>query len=154
LDHIRGSRNESFRLRRPQVQRILRRRTESSSGVRLWILNQGFCNLFRAVGALTGVVIWLSDRSTIGRTLITFSCGVMALAGLVLFGSDRWLWRGGKPVRSCRRRGRRHRYDLILGSPRTPPRQPERDNHFAQDVTRAGLLPNQPRSFTILRAGR
>jgi putative membrane protein len=40
------------------------------------------------------VAVWLGDRSTVGRTLIVFSCGAMALAGLVLFISDRRLWRG------------------------------------------------------------
>ena len=48
--------------------------------------NQGFYNLFLAIGALTGVaLIALSDsKDTIGWTLIVFACGSMLAASLVL----------------------------------------------------------------------
>ena len=94
LGHVAAFVMESLLFHRPRIQRMLLGRTETSPGVRLWAFNQGFYNLFLAVGVLAGVVIWLSDRSTVGRTLIVFSCGAMALAGLVLFVSDRRLWRG------------------------------------------------------------
>jgi putative membrane protein len=94
LGHVVAFVLESFLFDRPQVQRFLLGRTESAPGVRLWTFNQGFYNLFLAVGAFVGVALWLADRATVGQTLIVFCCGAMALAGLVLYISDRRLWRG------------------------------------------------------------
>ena len=45
--------------------------------------NQGFYNLFLALGALLGTVL-LSANTTVGFTLMIFSAGSMVLAGLVL----------------------------------------------------------------------
>ena len=53
--------------------------------------NQGFYNLFLAVGAFAGIAAILLGRPEIGRTLVFFTCGSMALAGLVLFVTDRRL---------------------------------------------------------------
>ncbi|MGH8826646.1 MAG: DUF1304 domain-containing protein, partial [Jiangellaceae bacterium] len=61
--------------------------------VRLWAFNQGFYNLFLAVGAIGGVVILNVGDETVGRTLTLFCCACMAAAGLVLFASERRLWR-------------------------------------------------------------
>ncbi|NRQ50473.1 DUF1304 domain-containing protein [Aeromicrobium stalagmiti] len=48
--------------------------------------NQGFYNLFLAVGTIVGIlVVALSDtKDTIGWTLIVFACGSMLAAALVL----------------------------------------------------------------------
>jgi putative membrane protein len=48
--------------------------------------NQGFYNLFLAIGTFAGiVVVAVSDaRDTIGWTLIVFACGSMLAAALVL----------------------------------------------------------------------
>jgi putative membrane protein len=48
--------------------------------------NQGFYNLFLAIGAFVGIgIVALSDsRDTIGWTLIVFACGSMLAASLVL----------------------------------------------------------------------
>jgi putative membrane protein len=53
--------------------------------------NQGFYNLFLAVGAGTGVkLIALSDsHDTIGWTLIVFACGSMLAASLVLISTGK-----------------------------------------------------------------
>lgn len=55
--------------------------------------NQGFYNLFLAIGTGLGVkLIWFSDsHDNIGWTLILFGCGSMLAASLVLILS------GGKP---------------------------------------------------------
>jgi putative membrane protein len=53
--------------------------------------NQGFYNLFLAVGAVAGVLAVLLGRVEIGRTLVLFTCGSMALAGGVLVLTDRRL---------------------------------------------------------------
>lgn len=54
-----------------------------------WAFNQGFYNLFLAIGTLTGVVVWLTGRHQEGRSLIGFGCACMLAAGLVLLGTDR-----------------------------------------------------------------
>jgi putative membrane protein len=63
--------------------------------IRPWAMNQGFYNLFLAVGTLTGVVVWLAKHETIGRSLIAFGCASMLAAAAVLLASDR---RMGRPA--------------------------------------------------------
>ena len=46
--------------------------------------NQGFYNLFLAIGAAAGIVFVAKDCDTVGWTLIIFSCGSMLAAALVL----------------------------------------------------------------------
>lgn len=54
-----------------------------------WAFNQGFYNLFLAIGTLTGVLVWVLGKPYQGRALIGFGCGCMLAASLVLVGSDR-----------------------------------------------------------------
>ena len=53
--------------------------------------NQGFYNLFLAIGAVSGIGAIALGHAEIGRTLVLFTCGSMALAGLVLVVTDRRL---------------------------------------------------------------
>ncbi|BDV29643.1 DUF1304 domain-containing protein [Microbacterium terricola] len=59
--------------------------------------NQGFYNLFLAIGAIIGIALfWAGEPSTIadvaGRTLVLYSLGSMAAAALVLVsGGTRYL---------------------------------------------------------------
>jgi putative membrane protein len=46
--------------------------------------NQGYYNLFLAVGAAAGIVFRLSDQDDVGWTLVIFACGSMVAASLVL----------------------------------------------------------------------
>jgi len=46
--------------------------------------NQGFYNLFLAIGAAVGIVCVARNCDTVGWTLIIFSCGCMLAAALVL----------------------------------------------------------------------
>lgn len=46
--------------------------------------NQGFYNLFLAIGALAGIAFVAAGQSQIGWTLVFSSCGSMLLASLVL----------------------------------------------------------------------
>lgn len=57
---------------------------EHAEIVRPMAFNQGFYNLFLALGAIIGTAL-LSTNTTIGFTLMIFSASSMALAGLVLF---------------------------------------------------------------------
>lgn len=51
--------------------------------------NQGFYNLFLAIGAAVGIVCVAKDCDTVGWTLIIFSCGSMLAAALVLVSTGR-----------------------------------------------------------------
>ena len=51
--------------------------------------NQGFYNLFLAVGALAGIVAVWAGAPLVGWTLVFSSCGSMLLAALVLAASGR-----------------------------------------------------------------
>ena len=53
--------------------------------------NQGFYNLFLAIGALTGVglIAFCDTKDTIGWTLIVFACGSMLAASLVLISTGK-----------------------------------------------------------------
>ncbi|MEU5156007.1 DUF1304 domain-containing protein [Glycomyces sp. NPDC021274] len=56
--------------------------------VRSWAFNQGWYNLFLAIGALVGVAVVRSEAA-VGMTLIVFACGSMLGAALVLVLRDR-----------------------------------------------------------------
>ncbi|MDQ1082869.1 MULTISPECIES: DUF1304 domain-containing protein [Microbacterium] len=53
--------------------------------------NQGFYNLFLAIGAAIGIVLWIVNGfdDVAGRTLLVFSLGSMLAAALVLVTSGR-----------------------------------------------------------------
>ena len=78
---------ESLRWREPKTWKTFgvasQADAETTAGL---AYNQGFYNLFLAVGTLTGiVVVALSDtHDVIGWTLIVFACGSMLAAALVL----------------------------------------------------------------------
>lgn len=83
---------ESIRFRQPATWR--RFNIESQRDADLMgpmAFNQGFYNLFLAVGAFAGIAAIVLGRAEIGRTLVFFTCGSMALAGLVLVVTDRRL---------------------------------------------------------------
>ena len=52
--------------------------------VRSFAYNQGFYNLFLAVGVAIGVALVASGDPTAGRPIVLFACGSMIAAGLVL----------------------------------------------------------------------
>ena len=83
---------ESIRFRQPATWR--RFNIESQRDADLMgpmAFNQGFYNLFLATGAAGGIAAVLLGHPEIGRTLVFFTCGSMALAGLVLVVTDRRL---------------------------------------------------------------
>jgi len=84
---------ESLLFRRPQIYRRFLVRPEHVPVVGLWAINQGVYNLFLAAGALIGVVVLHVGNATVGRTLVLYACACMVVAGIVLFGSERRLWR-------------------------------------------------------------
>jgi putative membrane protein len=84
---------ESFLFGRPDVQRFMLGRPEPAPGVRLWAFNQGFYNLFLAAGPAAGLIAYHAGNVDVGRALVIYGCAFMAACGVVLFISNRKLWR-------------------------------------------------------------
>jgi putative membrane protein len=62
--------------------------------VERWAFNQGFYNLFLAVGAAVGAVNLAAGNHTVGSVLVFVSAGSMVGAGSVLLGTDRRMMKG------------------------------------------------------------
>ncbi|MEV7605936.1 DUF1304 domain-containing protein [Paenarthrobacter sp. NPDC089322] len=71
--------------------------------------NQGFYNLFLAIGALAGIVAIWSGAPQVGWTLVFSSCGSMLLAALVLAAS------GKKYLRAAALQGTTPLIAVVLG---------------------------------------
>ena len=78
---------ESLRWRHPATRRSsVRRRRPPRSRAPL-AYNQGFYNLFLAIGTAVGIALWTASRDA-GVALIVFGVGSMLAAALVLVTSD------------------------------------------------------------------
>lgn len=80
---------ESLWFMRPAVHTRFGARTATDAqAVRLFAFNQGFYNLFLAIGIVAGVVLLrVPGALAEGRTLVLFNCGCMLAAALVLASS-------------------------------------------------------------------
>ena len=77
---------ESLLFRKPETWKRFRIRSAADAEVvRPWAFNQGFYNLFLALGALGGLVLF-GDK---GEAISLFACACMAGAGIVLVATDR-----------------------------------------------------------------
>lgn len=92
--HVAAFVMETLLFHKPAVQTALLGRPEPSAAVRLWAFNQGFYNLFLAAGPVVGLVAYHTGHEDVGRALVIYGCAFMAACGVVLFASDRRLWRG------------------------------------------------------------
>jgi putative membrane protein len=80
---------ESLRFRRPGVWRRFGIASQRDADlIAPMAFNQGFYNLFLAVGTLTGVVVLLQGDKVVGWALMLFGCGTMAGAAFVLAASN------------------------------------------------------------------
>lgn len=79
---------ESLLFERPEVHARFRTATQDVPAVKPWAYNQGFYNLFLALGTLVGVAV-LAGTEDVGLALILFGCGSMLAAALVLVATDR-----------------------------------------------------------------
>ncbi|WP_326837052.1 DUF1304 domain-containing protein [Amycolatopsis rhabdoformis] len=80
---------ESFLIRRRAIHRgMFRIRGEDVPAVLLWSFGQGFYNLFLAAGTVAGLVAVNTGHETVGLTLVVYTCGFMALSGVVLAVGD------------------------------------------------------------------
>jgi putative membrane protein len=79
---------ESLLFTNPFVKRTFLGNAPMTPEVKLFAFNQGFYNLFLALGAIGGVIA--------GNASVTlFSCACIVGAGVVLLVSQPRLWRGG-----------------------------------------------------------
>ena len=86
---------ESVLFGRPGVAARFGLRTEEQiAAVRPMAFNQGFYNLFLAAGPVAGLIAYHAGRVDVGRALVIYGCAFMAACGVVLFVSDRRLWKG------------------------------------------------------------
>jgi putative membrane protein len=62
---------------------------QEAQTVRSFAYNQGFYNLFLAVGVLLGVVLMATGAVDAGRAVVVFVCASMVAAGAVLYAHNR-----------------------------------------------------------------
>ncbi len=78
----------------PEVRRRFRQTPEQSETTRLLAFNQGFYNLFLAIGVFAGYALLHLGHPVAALTLITWSCVCMVGAAIVLLASATGMWRG------------------------------------------------------------
>ena len=78
---------ESIWFMRPTIHKRFGATTAADAEARrLFAFNQGFYNLFLALGALVGLaLINFGGKPVVGRTLALFCCACMLGAGIILF---------------------------------------------------------------------
>jgi len=81
---------ESLRFESPSTRKAFGIRAEDAAVMKPWAYNQGFYNLFLAIGAAVGIAI----QDSRGLDLVVFTCASMAGAAVVLATSDRTKLRG------------------------------------------------------------
>jgi putative membrane protein len=83
---------ESLRWGTPRVNKTFGMSKDMADANRLFAFNQGFYNLFLALGSAYGVYCLNTGSETVGATLSVFTCLSMLGAGLALLYSKRKLW--------------------------------------------------------------
>jgi len=78
----------------PGVRTRFRQLPAQAQATKLFAFNQGFYNLFPAVGVFAGLTLVLTGHVVSGLTLATWSCASMLGAAVVLAASAREMRRG------------------------------------------------------------
>ena len=78
----------------PTVRARFRQTPEQAQATRLFAFNQGFYNLFLALGVFAGLTLVLAGHPIAGLTLATWSCLSMLGAAVVLVASAPGMQRG------------------------------------------------------------
>ena len=78
----------------PEVRRRFRQTPEQSETTRVLAFNQGFYNLFLAIGIFAGYALLHLGHPVAALTLISWSCVCMVGAAVVLLASAPGMWRG------------------------------------------------------------
>ncbi len=85
---------ESILFQKPNGYKIFKLKESDHLPVKIWALNQGFYNLFLAIGMFIGLYFVIIGRREAAGILVSFSGLSMMGAGLVLFFSAPKLRRG------------------------------------------------------------
>lgn len=80
---------ESLRWTEPATRKTFGTSELEAETTRGLAYNQGFYNLFLAIGTIVGIVFLIAGSTGIGAALVFASAGSMLLASLVLITSDR-----------------------------------------------------------------
>ena len=81
---------ESVQFTQPKVHaRFGLHSAEDAAIVRPMAFNQGFYNLFLAIGIVVGLALVAAGQVDAGRAIVLFACATMVGAGVVLFASNR-----------------------------------------------------------------
>jgi len=78
----------------PEVRARFRQSPEQAEATRLFAFNQGFYNLFLALGTFAGLGLVLTGYARIGWMFVSWNCFCMLGAALVLAGSAPGMRRG------------------------------------------------------------
>ena len=78
---------ESVRWRHPATRKVFGTTEETAAITAPLAYNQGFYNLFLAVGTIVGIGLMIGSRD-VGISLVTFGTGSMLAAALVLVTAD------------------------------------------------------------------
>lgn len=84
---------ESVLFARPSVRRTFGVADADMAAVQPWAFNQGFYNLFLAIGCLAGLIVVNAGSHAAGRALVVLSCGSMVAAAVVLLATNRRMLR-------------------------------------------------------------
>ena len=85
---------ESLLWTSPQVRARFRQSLEQAESTRLFAFNQGFYNLFLALGTFAGLALVLTGHPRVGWTLVYWNCLFMVGAAIVLAASAPQMRRG------------------------------------------------------------
>jgi len=85
---------ESLWWTRPKVRARFRQAPEQADATKLFAFNQGFYNLFLAIGTFAGLALILLGHPDSGLTLVSWNCLFMVGAAIVLAASAPQLRRG------------------------------------------------------------
>ena len=86
---------ESILWTKPKVNKLFRMSPADAQVTKLLAFNQGFYNLFLALGVFLGLHLRTGEMFYSGGTAIAiFALGTMAAAGAVLICSGKHMWRG------------------------------------------------------------
>lgn len=77
-----------------KINKVFQLTEEQAQQTKLLAFNQGFYNLFLSLGIFVGLFLNFQGEKTVGYTLIIFAFASMFAASLVLYGSNKSLWRG------------------------------------------------------------
>ena len=95
LIHVAIFAMESLLFTRPAVRSRFHVGDADVAAARPWAFNQGFYNLFLAIGTVVGLILLHTDGDAqAGRALVALACASMLAAALVLIGTDRRMARG------------------------------------------------------------